>query len=50
MLIHNEDGHITLSELKLIVTQDHHRKESTLHSEEERREALRHYFAIELSS
>ncbi|CAI1130226.1 Arylamine N-acetyltransferase [Serratia fonticola] len=43
-----EDGRITLSELKLIVTQDHHRKESTLHSEEERLEALRHYFAIEL--
>ncbi len=43
-----ENGRITLSESKLIITQDHQRKESTLHSEEERQEALRHYFAIDL--
>lgn len=44
------DGRITIRESKLIITQAHHRKESTLHSEQERQEALRHYFAIELGN
>jgi len=43
-----ENGRVTISENKLIITEDHHRRESTLHSEEERREALMHYFAIDL--
>ncbi|WP_431223196.1 arylamine N-acetyltransferase family protein [Serratia sp. L9] len=44
-----ENGRITLSESKLIITQDRQRKESTLHSHEERLAVLRHYFNIELN-
>lgn len=43
-----ENGRITLSESKLIITRDRQRQESTLHSEGERRDVLRRYFAIEL--
>lgn len=45
-----EQGRITLSESKLIITENHCRKEFTLHSEAERREALQRYFAIEWGS
>jgi N-hydroxyarylamine O-acetyltransferase len=43
-----ENGRITLSESKLIITQDHQRKETTLHSEEERLGVLQKYFSITL--
>lgn len=45
-----ENGRVTISENKLIITEDHHRRESTLHSEQERREALMHYFQIDLDN
>ena len=45
-----ENGRVTLSENKLIITEDHQRHESTLHSEQERREALMRYFGIDLES
>ncbi|ANS41810.1 arylamine N-acetyltransferase family protein [Serratia inhibens] len=45
-----ENGRVTLSENKLIVTEDHQRHESTLHSEDERRAALMRYFRIDLES
>ncbi|MDT3251520.1 arylamine N-acetyltransferase [Serratia sp. root2] len=45
-----ENGRVTLSENKLIITEDHQRHESTLHSEDERRAALMHYFGIDLES
>ncbi|CAI0869950.1 arylamine N-acetyltransferase family protein [Serratia proteamaculans] len=45
-----ENGRVTLSENKLIITEDHQRHESTLHSEQERREALMRYFSIDLES
>ena len=40
------DGRITLSELNLIVTNQEHREERTLGSEQEWRSALRQYFEI----
>ncbi|MGQ5791160.1 arylamine N-acetyltransferase family protein [Serratia sp. IR-2025] len=43
-----EHGRVTLSDMKLIVTEDHQRHETTLHSEEERRAALWQHFAIDL--
>lgn len=45
-----ENGRVTLSENKLIITEDHQRHESTLHSEDERRAALMRYFGIDLES
>jgi N-hydroxyarylamine O-acetyltransferase len=45
-----ENGRVTISENKLIITEDHHRRESTLHSEQERREALMRYFGIDLDN
>ncbi|WP_454877679.1 arylamine N-acetyltransferase family protein [Serratia inhibens] len=45
-----ENGRVTLSENKLIITEDHQRHESTLHSEDERRAALMRYFRIDLES
>lgn len=45
-----ENGRVTLSENKLIVTEDHQRHESTLHSEDERRAALMRYFGIDLEN
>ncbi|MGQ8816432.1 arylamine N-acetyltransferase family protein [Serratia sp. NA_13] len=45
-----ENGRVTLSENKLIITEDHQRRESTLHSEVERRAALMRYFGIDLES
>ena len=45
-----ENGRVTISENKLIITEDHQRHESTLHSEQERREALMRYFGIDLES
>lgn len=44
-----EQGRITLSDAKLIVTENRRRKEFTLHGEAERREVLQRYFAIELA-
>jgi N-hydroxyarylamine O-acetyltransferase len=43
-----ENGRVTLSDNKLILTENHQRHESTLHSEPERREALWRHFAIDL--
>nr|WP_208295165.1 arylamine N-acetyltransferase [Serratia plymuthica] len=43
-----ENGRVTLSENKLIITEDHQRHESTLHSEDERRATLMRYFGIDL--
>ncbi|WP_448196251.1 arylamine N-acetyltransferase, partial [Raoultella planticola] len=43
-----EQGRVTLSDMKLIVTEDHQRHETTLHSEEERRAALWRHFAIDV--
>jgi N-hydroxyarylamine O-acetyltransferase len=43
-----ENGRVTLSDNKLILTEDHQRHETTLHSEQERREALWRHFAIDL--
>ncbi|MNC50941.1 Proansamycin X synthase [compost metagenome] len=45
-----ENGRVTISENKLIITEDHQRHESTLHSEDERRAALMRYFGIDLES
>lgn len=45
-----ENGRVTLSENKLIITEDHQRHESTLHSEEERRATLMRYFGIDLEN
>ncbi|CAI1620182.1 arylamine N-acetyltransferase family protein [Serratia plymuthica] len=45
-----ENGRVTLSENKLIITEDHQRHESTLHSEDERRATLMRYFGIDLES
>lgn len=44
------NGRITLSENKLIITEDHQRHESTLHSEDERRATLMRYFGIDLEN
>ncbi|WP_410723920.1 arylamine N-acetyltransferase, partial [Burkholderia sp. SIMBA_024] len=43
-----ENGRVTLSENKLIITEDHQRHESTLHAEDERRATLMRYFGIDL--
>lgn len=43
-----ENGRVTLSDHKLIVTADHQRTETTLLSEQQRQAALRQYFAIVL--
>ncbi|UNK26922.1 arylamine N-acetyltransferase [Serratia plymuthica] len=45
-----ENGRVTLSENKLIITEDHQRHESTLHSEDERRATLMRYFGIDLEN
>ncbi|VEA63761.1 Arylamine N-acetyltransferase [Serratia plymuthica] len=45
-----ENGRVTLSENKLIITEDHQRHESTLHSEDERCATLMRYFGIDLES
>lgn len=45
-----ENGRVTLSENKLIITEDHQRHESTLHSEDERRATLMRYFGINLEN
>ncbi|WP_199635462.1 arylamine N-acetyltransferase [Serratia sp. PAMC26656] len=45
-----ENGRVTLSENKLIITEDHQRHESTLYSEDERRATLMRYFGIDLEN
>ncbi|WP_434462597.1 arylamine N-acetyltransferase family protein [Serratia plymuthica] len=45
-----ENGRVTLSENKLIITEDHQRHESTLHSEDEQRATLIRYFGIDLEN
>ncbi|AHG22934.1 hypothetical protein Z042_20250 [Chania multitudinisentens RB-25] len=42
------NGRITLSESKLIITENHQRMESALNSEQEHRAALKRYFAIDV--
>lgn len=45
-----ENGRVTLSDNKLILTEDHQRHETTLHSERQRRDALWRHFAIDLDA